>query len=400
MTEREGPQGRRFARPWEDPVVEHEPEDPESGQADPVESPPDLDDLVGPEPADLAWPEAVAGESFGSFSSDDYLAATTREYRTLAEDVARLRGEDVELSAVAAAIPGVGSGLISFEDVTGKATPTEVEVEAAVQQQASDLTLRVGSAVVLVGLFLGSLVLGGVWFSGFVGLTMVLSLSELYTTMRSRGHAPVALFGLLGVVGAAIAAHVSGAGAVAGVVAGALVAVGFFYSVVPRRDPLENAALTILGLGWVCLLSFGILLERAAGSSLIVLVVATAAVFDMAAYFVGRSFGSRPLAPRVSPKKTVEGLAGGIVGAVLVAVAASFVSYFGPLDLVGALALAAVVSVFAPLGDAAESVVKRALDTKDMGSLIPGHGGVLDRVDALVFAVPAAYVLFYGLRYF
>lgn len=399
MTERERPQGRRFSRPWEDPVVEGVPENPESEDADPDEWPPDLADLVGPEPADLVRPEAAAGEGFPSYSSDDYLAATTREYRTLAEDVARWRGEDVELQAVAAPMPGVGSGLIGFEDVTGKATPTEVDVEAAVQQRASDLTLRVGSAVVLVGLFLGSLVLGGVWFSGFVGLAMVLSLSELYTTMRSRGHAPVALFGLLGVVGAAVAAHVSGAGAVAGVVAGALVAVAFFYSVVPRRDPLDNAALTVLGLAWVSLLSFGILLERAAGSSLVVLVVATAAVFDITAYFVGRSLGSRPLAPKVSPKKTVEGLAGGIVGALLVAVAASFIPYFDPLDLVGALALAAVVSVFAPLGDAAESVVKRALDTKDMGSLIPGHGGVLDRVDALVFALPAAYVLFHGLRY-
>jgi len=383
---------RSFPRPWEelaggagDAIPEEAPSPPPPAG---VPWPPELDDLVGPEPADA-----------DAFSSDDYLAATTREYRRLAEDVARMRDTEVERLAVAASMPGVGSGLIGFDDVTGRTTPSEADVEAAVQQRANDLTVRVVSAVVLVGLFLGSLFLGGVWFSVFVGLTMLLSLGELYTTMRSRGHAPVVLFGLLGVVGVAVAAHVAGPAAIAGVDAGAAVVIGLFYAVVPRRDPLENSTLTLLGLGWVSLLAFGILLARDGGPALVVLVVLAAAVFDVAAYFVGRSVGRRPLAPRVSPRKTVEGLVGGILGTVATMVVASFVSFFDPLDLTGALALAVVVSVFAPLGDAAESVVKRALGAKDMGSLIPGHGGVFDRVDALVFVVPAAYVLFGALGY-
>lgn len=384
MNERDrGP--RRFARPWQEgPDGSETRREPPETAGEPW--PPDVEDLVGPEPDEL-------------FTSDDYLAATTREYRTLAEDVARLRDTDVERLAVAAAMPGVGTGIIGFDDVTGRVTPTEADVEAADQQRANDLTLRVVSAVILVGLFLGSLSLGGAWFSAFVALTMLVSLSELYATMRARGHVPVALFGFLGVVGVAVAAHISGPAAIAGVDAGAVVAVGLFYALVPRRDPLENASLTLLGLGWVSLLAFGILLERSAGAPFVVLVVLVSAAFDIAAYFVGRSFGRRPLAPRVSPRKTVEGLVGGLVGAVVAAVVASLVSFFDPLDLVGALATAAVVGVFAPLGDAAESVVKRALGAKDMGSLIPGHGGMFDRIDALVFAIPAAYVLFDVLGY-
>jgi len=385
-------QRRSFPRPWEELAGGAGDASPEEAPAPPppagVPWPPELDDLVGPEPAGA-----------DAFSSDDYLAATTREYRRLAEDVARMRDTEVERLAVAASMPGVGSGLIGFDDVTGRTSPSEADVEAAVQQRANDLTVRVVSAVVLVGLFFGSLFLGGVWFSAFVGLTMVLSLGELYTTMRARGHAPVVLFGLLGVVGVAVAAHVAGPAAIAGVDAGAVVVVGLFYAVVPRRDPLENSTLTLLGLGWVSLLSFGILLARDGGPALVVVVVLAAAVFDVAAYFVGRSVGRRPLAPRVSPRKTIEGLVGGILGTVVTMVVASFVSFFDPLDLTGALALAVVVSVFGPLGDAAESVVKRALGAKDMGSLIPGHGGVFDRVDALVFVVPAAYVLFGALGY-
>lgn len=386
MNERDrGP--RRFARPWEESPDRSEMH-PEPSETAGESWPPDVDDLVGPEPDEM-----------GILTSDDYLAATTREYQTLAEDVARLRDTDVKRLAVAATMPGVGTGIIGFDDVTGQVTPSEADVEAADQQRANDLTLRVVSAVILVGLFLGSLSLGGAWFSAFVSLTMLLSLSELYATMRARGHVPVALFGLLGVVGVSVAAHVSGPAAIAGVDAGVVVVVGLFYALVPRRDPLENASLTLLGLGWVSLLAFGILLERSAGAPFVVLVVLVSAVFDIAAYFVGRSFGHRPLAPRVSPRKTIEGLVGGIVGALVAAVAASFVSFFDPLDLVGALLTAAVVGVFAPLGDAAESVVKRALGAKDMGSLIPGHGGMFDRIDALVFAIPAAYVLFGALGY-
>ena len=119
-------------------------------------------------------------------------------------------------------------------------------------------------------------------------------------------------------------------------------------------------------------------------------------VFDIAQYFAGRAFGRHQLAPRVSPKKTVEGLVGGVVVSLLIGAALHF---FPPFDLASGLAFGAIVAVFAPLGDLAVSVVKRSLDVKDMGTVLPGHGGLLDRIDGLMFVIPAAWVLFEWLGY-
>jgi phosphatidate cytidylyltransferase len=106
---------------------------------------------------------------------------------------------------------------------------------------------------------------------------------------------------------------------------------------------------------------------------------------------VGRRFGKRQLAPRISPKKTVEGLAGGVVVAVAVG---AVLGNFGPFELTDGLLLGAIVAVAGPLGDLAVSVVKRAIGVKDMGAILPGHGGVLDRIDAMIFVIPAAWVVY------
>lgn len=403
-----------FRRPWEDSTGEHDdaPADDRPADADePVEDGPSTVDPAVSTPAlsdpvdesdtapatDLS--DLESGEtSLDHFSSEDYLATTTREYQGLAEQIAQADSEEFERTAVAASIPGVGSGLITFDDVTGKTSPTEEEMEIEDQQRASDLTLRFGTAVVLLGLFLGSLFMGGAWFATFVGIVMVVALGEFYATVRTRGYVPVALFGFIGLIGSIVGSYVSGPAAIGGFTALTLTATGFFYSIVVRRDPLENASITVFGMAWVALLSFAVIIGRSENSvAWILLVVGVTAVFDMGSYFVGRTFGRRLIAPVVSPKKTVEGLVGGVVLAVGLSTLLSTI--IEPLDLGASLGLAAIVCILAPLGDAAESVVKRALDVKDMGSILPGHGGMLDRVDALLFVVPAAYFYFDLLGY-
>ncbi|MGH9005230.1 MAG: phosphatidate cytidylyltransferase, partial [Acidimicrobiia bacterium] len=104
----------------------------------------------------------------------------------------------------------------------------------------------------------------------------------------------------------------------------------------------------------------------------------------------GRRFGRRPLT-RVSPNKTVEGLVAGMIGSVVLAV--TVVATITPWDRLSALALGVVVAVLAPLGDLCESMLKRDLGVKDLGGLLPGHGGVLDRFDAILFCLPAVYYL-------
>jgi phosphatidate cytidylyltransferase len=380
---------QKFTRPWEEP----------DASSDDV---PDEEAVPG---RDERWdsverPHMPAEGTIDDYTHDDYLAATTREYQGLADEIAAAEQLDYERQAVAASMPGVGTGLVGFEDVTGRRGVSEEDVEAEEQQRTSDLTMRIGSGIVLVGLFLGCLFLGGVWFTSLVAVVMVLSVGELYATLRTRGYRPVALFGFLGVVGGAVAAHVGGVEATAATMTIATVAIALFYSVVVRRDPLENAAVTVSGMIWVSLLSFAIVIAQAPNAlELIFLLVLLTAFFDIAAYFVGRAFGRRPIAPVVSPRKTVEGLVGGVVTTAGLAAILSTLPAYEFMGIGPAILVAVVVSVFAPLGDAAESVVKRALDTKDMGSILPGHGGMIDRIDALLFVVPAGYVLFHLLDY-
>jgi phosphatidate cytidylyltransferase len=112
-------------------------------------------------------------------------------------------------------------------------------------------------------------------------------------------------------------------------------------------------------------------------------------IYDTAAYATGATLGRHLLAPHVSPNKSWEGAAGATVACLLAGVL--LLPLWQPWTLASGLVLAAVTCVVAPLGDLSESMLKRDLAVKDMGSILPGHGGVLDRIDALLFAAPALY---------
>jgi len=111
---------------------------------------------------------------------------------------------------------------------------------------------------------------------------------------------------------------------------------------------------------------------------------------DSAAYFVGRSLGKHKLAPFISPNKTLEGSLGGLIFTVVFALIVAIVFKFSIFLL---MLLAIVVNIFAQLGDLAESAIKRQAKIKDSGTILPGHGGVLDRFDSTFFAIPAVYFL-------
>ncbi|HUG31814.1 MAG TPA: phosphatidate cytidylyltransferase [Acidimicrobiia bacterium] len=343
------------------------------------------------------WESLSAEQTDIELTSAEYLRGTTQEYQGLAEEVRRASTEEWELQAVAANLAGVETGLVGFGDVSGTESDSEESYEAAEQAASSDLAMRVGSALVVFGLFVGSLLLGGLWFTTFVILLMVVAVGELYATVRTRGYRPLALFGLLGVILMGVGAHNGGPMAIAGwagAVGGATI---LFFSLTPRRHPLSNTAVTVFGMVWVGMLAFAILI--AAGPhpvAHIFFLVLVIAINDMGAYFVGRAFGRRRLAPLISPTKSVEGLVGGLV---LGAVAAVVLAVFPPWEEIGierALVTAGLVGLLVPIGDLAESAVKRSLGVKDMGSVLPGHGGMLDRIDGFLFAVPAVYILFRG----
>jgi len=148
------------------------------------------------------------------------------------------------------------------------------------------------------------------------------------------------------------------------------------------------SVLTPLYIGWP--LGALVALHAGRGREAVFLVLATVVTSDSAQYYAGRTFGRHPLAPARSPKKTMEGAAGGMVVAPVMLMLLGRV--WAPDVAMPLLALVGVLVVVAGItGDLFESMIKRAADMKDSGTLIPGHGGVLDRIDALLFTVPVLY---------
>ena len=127
-----------------------------------------------------------------------------------------------------------------------------------------------------------------------------------------------------------------------------------------------------------------------AGSDLVLLLFFVVWTSDTAAYFIGSRFGRRPLAPRVSPKKTVEGAVAGVAGALLAAFVAS-VWFYRRLSVIDCIVLGLALGIVGLLGDLVESMLKRGAGMKDSASIVPGHGGILDRVDSLLYAGPILY---------
>lgn len=246
----------------------------------------------------------------------------------------------------------------------------------------------------LAGLVAGLLYLGAAPFYGFVCVVVLLAQGEFYRASRGAGYNPAAALGLG--VGAVLLIGVFARGeAAAPVVLIAALAGSFMWFMVgDRQDGLvTNVAVTVLGLVYIPLLGafVGLLALRPDGRALTVMAIGAAAVYDIFAYAGGSKLGKHKLAPAISPNKSWEGAAvatAATVGAwVLVGPA------LGPFSVAQAAIVGAAISIVAPLGDLFESMVKRDLGLKDMGSILPGHGGALDRIDAMLFVVPTVYFL-------
>jgi CDP-diglyceride synthetase len=218
---------------------------------------------------------------------------------------------------------------------------------------------------------------------------------EAFAMFQRAGFRPATLLGALGSGGAVVAAYWRGSAALPVVLVVVVCAslVWYLARVVEAR-PVVNVAVTVFGFAWVGMLgSFaGLMLAAPRGEHLFLGAVIPTVVADLAAWFAGSRFGSHPLAPAISPSKTWEGfVAGGIAALVAGAVIGSQVSPWGGVR--HGLELGLVIAVVAPVGDLVQSMIKRDLRLKDSSSLLPGHGGLLDRFDSLLLALPATYFL-------
>jgi phosphatidate cytidylyltransferase len=222
---------------------------------------------------------------------------------------------------------------------------------------------------------------------------------EVFDVLRRAGYQPATLLGLAGTASIMIATYAKGETAIPMVLALMTTFTFFWYlgGVVTAR-PTINVGATLLGFMWVGFLgSYAALMlsfPKSDGIALLLPCVLAVVASDVGGFVVGSQIGSRVLVPDISPNKTIEGLIGGIIASVVATTLfIGIVPKMFPWDAGKAALLGLVIGIVAPLGDLCESMIKRDLGIKDTGTMLPGHGGLLDRFDGMLFALPAAYYL-------
>jgi phosphatidate cytidylyltransferase len=230
-------------------------------------------------------------------------------------------------------------------------------------------------------------------FFGLVFVVVMLAQIEFYRATRRAGHNPATALGLVGGVVLLLAVFLIGESAAAVVLFATLASCFLWYMASDvRTDLVTNVGITMLGVIYIPLLgSFaGVLASRPDGRGVTIVAIALAAAYDIFAYAGGSMFGRHKMVPSISPNKTWEGAVIATVTTVLASLVLA--PMLGPWSLTQAAVLGVLMAVVAPLGDLAESMIKRDLGIKDMGTIIPGHGGALDRIDAILFTVPTTYL--------
>ncbi|MDQ1534856.1 MAG: phosphatidate cytidylyltransferase [Actinomycetota bacterium] len=264
-----------------------------------------------------------------------------------------------------------------------------------------DLPLALLTAAAIVVVALICLAEGRAWTLVLAALIVGLSALELANGLRLRGHHPATLIALLGSVGLVFAAERNGTAAFP--VFFALTAVfsmlWFLWKVTPGR-PVRGISSTLLTFGYVGVLGgfAGLMLQTDHGVGILLGCAICTVSYDVVGYFFGSQFGRSRIAPDISPNKTIEGTLVGWTAAVVMGVLA--VGNIHPWDTKSGLAIGLLVATGSVIGDLCESMIKRDLDIKDFGSFLPGHGGVLDRFDGLLFCLPITYYLALHLKLF
>ncbi|HEV2075354.1 MAG TPA: phosphatidate cytidylyltransferase [Thermoleophilaceae bacterium] len=286
----------------------------------------------------------------------------------------------------------------------GGETTAEVgaKAEDRVRRQASEnrrrterrergTAVRILHALPMIAFAILIVALGGAWFAlGLLALG-VIAMHELYGMMRRVR--PIDVAGFVGLAGLLLAALVGGREAMLAVLVATLPVTFAFAVARPSREHVAwGIAATLFGVMWIGLaLGHAVLVrELAHGGGLVLDILIGTFVGDTCAYFGGRAWGRRPLAPSISPNKTVVGLIAGIAGGTF-AFWGFAIAYQDFLPGAEALLIGFCVAVAAPVGDLFESLVKRDLDAKDTGSFFGSHGGVLDRLDGALFAAVVGY---------
>lgn len=257
------------------------------------------------------------------------------------------------------------------------------------------------------------IILGGFWLAGFLILLTFMGSAEYVAFNNAKGMHPsrafIALFGSL-IFAVAIFNRYD---LMIAIVSLATMAAFLTIMLRKKKATIADTATSMLGILYGMLLPAHLILLRGMGHDglkmlnytfnpdsflqlntglgYLVFVFGAILMTDIGAYYIGCRWGKTPLAPEISPKKTIEGSIGGISFAILMSL---LIGYIINMDILNCIFGAVVFSVAAQLGDLAESMMKRDANTKDSSDLLPGHGGILDRADSFIFTAPVAYYYF------
>ena len=277
-------------------------------------------------------------------------------------------------------------------------TPSSVgtPVEQRPGNSPRDMSAAIMTGLALLALALVAFFVGAKATLVLTTVLLTLAVSEFFLAVRRGGYQPATLLGMTAVAALNLGAYWRFEAAIPLVLMLTVIfSLLWYLTGVDRNMPLANIGLTLFGVLYVGLLGCfaGLMLTDPNGVAMVLSAVLVTVGYDVGGLVVGRIMGRTPLSA-VSPNKTVEGLIGGMAIAFLMAVLA--VGQFAPFGdspggLGSAFLLGLVGAIAAPLGDLSESMIKRDLGLKDMGSILPGHGGLLDRFDALLFVLPSTY---------
>ncbi len=414
--------GRRAARRGTDTPAESTRPQPPPDASGPVQLP------HWTEPPTGEIPQVISGEHPQTSVGDDLdtwatSSGQTPRYRTDASDWADAESSDPEvLRDDSAALGALRERDLRDEDddafddaVSSRRRPTptrrrqqqprpdrpgplgEDEAPATEPDRAPpDLITRVLTAVAIAVVALIMLKLGRGPATFMVALIVGAAAFEMYEAFRRAGYHPATLLGLLASVSIVGIAYTRGLQAfpLVLVLLSAFTMLWYMAEVV-RARPIVNIAITLFTFVYIGVFGAfaGLLLSARDGTGLILGLAICAIGYDVFGYFIGTQFGRSRMSPRLSPNKTWEGLIGGMVASL--ALGAIVGEVLAPWNgkITHGLALGLVVAILAPIGDLCESMIKRDLGLKDLGTILPGHGGVLDRFDAMLFCLPAVYYL-------
>lgn len=231
-------------------------------------------------------------------------------------------------------------------------------------------------------------------FDAVIAAVAVLAMVEFINLGKAKGyHIPLALCVVIMIIimAAFILENLS---VELGVFAALLlIPASYVFGGKPLEDSLPSSAVAVLATTYVGMLSGSLIRLRndfPDGWKLVFFLLLVVWLGDSGAYYVGKKFGKRKLSPRISPKKTIEGLAGGMAASLITAIVIHF-TFFQNFPLHHAIIAGVLLSFAGVVGDLAESMWKRSADVKDSGTLLPGHGGFLDRFDSILFTAPILY---------